>query len=398
MSRQRPFYPAHLRVIAEDFSRAPYLRSRDLGKYTGGFDRTRDTSVHLEAAVRWLCRAQDVPGDRGVSTAYTFAAGWMASYPETTGYIVPTLFDYAEHSGLEEYRSRAVEMADWLVSIQLGDGSFQAGPVDVDPQPSVFNTGQILLGLVRAFAETGGEHYRESANRAGDWLAQVQDPDGAWRQFAYYGIPHVYYTRVSWALLELFSLTGRDPHGEAALAQLAWALGQQADNGWFRNNSFDGASNPFTHNIVYAAEGFLGAGVAANRPEYIRAAEKVAAALFRKFEVEKFLPGDLDEDWTSGAGYSCLTGNAQLSGLLLNLYGMNDDERYLNTALKLNEYLKSGQRLTGGNTGIEGGIRGSDPVWGSYLPYSYPNWAVKFFVDALLLEHRAVTDLGSDGR
>ena len=31
-----------------------------------------------------------------------------------------------------------------------------------------------------------------------------------------------------------------------------------------------------------------------------------------------------------------------------------------------------------------GGIKGSHPIWGGYDPFRYPNWAAKFFVDALL--------------
>jgi hypothetical protein len=33
-------------------------------------------------------------------------------------------------------------------------------------------------------------------------------------------------------------------------------------------------------------------------------------------------------------------------------------------------------------------VAGSFPIWGRYAPLSYPNWAAKFFVDALLLERK----------
>ena len=50
---------------------------------------------HLTAAIAWLCRAQDVCPDGGMSYGYDIRNGWMPAYPETTGYIVSTLFDYA---------------------------------------------------------------------------------------------------------------------------------------------------------------------------------------------------------------------------------------------------------------------------------------------------------------
>jgi hypothetical protein len=33
-----------------------------------------------------------------------------------------------------------------------------------------------------------------------------------------------------------------------------------------------------------------------------------------------------------------------------------------------------------------GAIPGSFPIWGRYEPFAFPNWATKFFCDALLLE------------
>jgi hypothetical protein len=398
LAREKPVRRGHRKVLLDDLVRLPMLTHRDLYKFAGPDAEARTTRRHLDATMSWLCRAQDRDGDRGVATAYSFGDGWMASYPETTGYIVETFFDYADYSGDEQYRRRAGEMADWLVSIQLDDGAFQAGPVDKPPKPSVFNSGQILLGLVRAQRETGDARFLDAAVRCGDWLASVQDGDGAWRQFAYQGIPHVYYTRVAWALVELHAISGHDRHRDSAVRQLRWALGKQTDNGWFSDNSFDTDSDPFTHTIVYAAEGLLGAGRLLGDSEMLSAADKVGAALARKFEVQKFLPGQLDSSWKSDVRYTCLTGDAQLAGLLINLYDAScGDERYLNTALKLNDFVKSTQLLEGAPPFAIGGVKGSDPIWGAYLSYSYPNWAAKFFADALLLEERALARLAAEG-
>jgi len=48
--------------------------------------------------------------------------------------------------------------------------------------------------------------------------------------------------------------------------------------------------------------------------------------------------------------------------------------------------LKSLQILESSNDGITGGVKGSHPIWGYYKMFSYPAWAVKFFIDALLEE------------
>ena len=41
---------------------------------------------------------------------------------------------------------------------------------------------------------------------------------------------------------------------------------------------------------------------------------------------------------------------------------------------------------------MRGAIKGSHPIWGGYLFGTYPNWAVKFFMDALLLEEAVVEE------
>jgi hypothetical protein len=34
---------------------------------------------------------------------------------------------------------------------------------------------------------------------------------------------------------------------------------------------------------------------------------------------------------------------------------------------------------------VRGAIKGSQPAWGAYSRLTFPNWATKFFVDAMLL-------------
>ena len=130
----------------------------------------------VEAATQWLCRAQDrsASADGGVARDYSLIKGWATSYPETTGYIVPTLLDLARELDDDSLRTRARRMLDWLVSIQFPAGGFQGGKADAPrPLPVTFNTGQILLGLAPGSSEFG-EPYRASMHRAARWLADTQ--------------------------------------------------------------------------------------------------------------------------------------------------------------------------------------------------------------------------------
>jgi hypothetical protein len=49
-------------------------------------------------------------------------------------------------------------------------------------------------------------------------------------------------------------------------------------------------------------------------------------------------------------------------------------------------FLKRSQRMTNGDPTVIGAIAGSLPIWGGYSRFEFPNWAAKFFADALMMD------------
>src|SRR5262245_65419953 len=86
---------------------------------------------NLQSAYQWLCIAQDAAGDGGVAGCYNLLKGWGASYPETTGYIIPTFFHCAETFNNPDARRRAIRMADWDIDVQLPSGAVRTGTLAV---------------------------------------------------------------------------------------------------------------------------------------------------------------------------------------------------------------------------------------------------------------------------
>ena len=82
-----------------------------------------------------------------------------------------------------------------------------------------------------------------------------------------------------------------------------------------------------------------------------------------------------------------------MSLIWLWLYDRDGDVRFLNAALKAIDLVKCAQVLTNDNPGLEGGIPGSDPIWGDYIRLGVPSWAAKFFVDALIEKRRVMDGL-----
>jgi uncharacterized protein YyaL (SSP411 family) len=355
-----------------------------------------ENDIHLREAVSWIARAQEAGEDRGVSGGYSFEDGWIASYPETTGYIIPTLLAFAHHAQESVCRERALQMAEWLLTCQLQNGAFPGHFVDRRNPPVVFNTGQIIFGLLAAYEASGATRFLDSCVRAAAWLIEVQDEDGAFRKFDYLGEVHCYNSRTAWALIELAFATNNKDFTRAAARHLDWVVQQQLKNGWFCNAAFSPDQDPFLHTIAYTAQGLLESGLRLGHERYWRAAQLACDALLVHVSEVGFIPARFNSEWKPTANYSCLTGNAQMAVCWLRFYQAMQTAIYLESAQRALRFLKSLQDCGTRNPGIRGAIKGSHPIYGRYLFGTYPNWAAKFFVDALLLEE--TIQLGSHQR
>lgn len=345
----------------------------------------RPTEEALRLVIDWILRAQQ--SDGGIPAYYSLMRGYSESYPEVTGYIVPTLYDFARLVGDSRAAQAAERATNWLMSLRLSSGAFPAGLHTREAEPSVFNSGQILQGLVRAYVETQRAEILEAASATGDWLASVQSEEGSWASVgAYQGEAHTYYSMVAWALALLARESKVARHRAAAERNLDWVLGHIQPSGWTSGINLKGYPT-FLHFIAYVIQGVLESGISLERRDAIEAASRSAWVLLRKFEVHKALMGAYEPDFKSGMSFTCLTGNAQMSCVWLRLFEVTGELRYFNGALKINELLKESLR-TSGNRGALGGVAGSYPIWGAYQPLRYISWGCKFLADALMLELR----------
>jgi hypothetical protein len=355
--------------------------------------------VHMDAAVEWLCHAQDELDCGGVSAGYSMQNGWREAYPETTGYIIQTFLKYSRFVDDSNYLKRAIKMGDWEIKIQLSNGAVRGG-VGHNKNPIVFNTGQVILGWVNLFEETGFDRFKQAAIRAADWLLKIQDEDGKWSKFVYLNIPHSYHTEVAWSILDVYKITQNENYLNAARKQIVWTLSNARENGWFEQAAFTKDRLPITHTIGYTLQGLLESakyfepGLKDNVEKIVH---KACVNIMLKNKdgknnkhnfIKKYLQASFDESWNSSDKYSCLTGSCQIAICILELNKIHKNTKLLNAALNTIEQIKSTQILKSKNKKIRGGIQGSYPIWGKYMPYFFPNWAAKYFVDVLMLKEK----------
>lgn len=136
------------------------------------------------------------------------------AYPEVTGYLIPTLYDYGE-------RDLARRCADWLLTVQNISGGYPA----MNGVLHTFDTAAIVEGLERTHKETERTQYQFAADKARQWIDTMRLPDGTYREGP--GRP------TSQHLIRVNGIMGNDP-------------------GWFKINL-----DCRTHYIAYALEGYL---------------------------------------------------------------------------------------------------------------------------------------------
>ena len=355
----------------------------------------------IARCTQWLCLAQDKSAshDGGVARDYSLLTGWATSYPETTGYIIPTMIAMARRDDDAGLHARARRMLDWCVAIQFPEGGFQGGKIDATPRvPVTFNTGQILLGLVAGAAEYQDPRYLDAMHRAAAWLRDTQDADGCWRRFptpfAKRG-EKAYETHVSWGLFEAERIAPGHGYGAAGLRQVEWALTKQQPNGWFASNCLTDADQPLTHTIGYVLRGVLEAQLLSGRADLLQAAVRTANSLLGAIGPGGYMAGRLDRNFSPAANYACLTGSVQIAHCFFLLYRLTGEGRYLGAGRMLTAFVRRTVRLEGDDART-GGIKGSFPVNGDYGQWQYLNWAAKFCIDANLLEIE-LADAGSLG-
>ncbi len=344
--------------------------------------------MRTKAALNWLHRSIAATGGQGSSHSWHPLLGWNKAYPETTGYIIPTLFDYAALYRDLSLCKLALDCAHWLCSIQLPSGAF-TGLLAGNTQPSIFNSSQILFGLARVVQENPeNKTVCAAIEKCAHWLLSELEEDSSWKRHAFVpGFTPSYYTYAIRGVLaanELMQDAGIQQKMQQALNYYAQRF---QSNHAVRDWGFKPGKAAFTHTIAYTLAGFLECSLVLKDSEAYWKTLAAADKLLREREkASGRTAGRYDERWEGDYRFICVTGNAQLSVLYRRLFELTGDEKHKAASASFLREILPSQKLSG-NLSRVGGLPGSVPFWGPYLPFRYPNWAAKFFLDAMLPFH-----------
>lgn len=343
------------------------------------------------AALDWLRRSIAVTGGKGSSHSYSPFFGWQKAYPETTGYLIETLFDYAEIKRDDSLRDLAFGCARWLASIQLPGGAFP-GLLAGNTKPSVFNTSQILFGLARAVEESPVRSperrtFHDALRSATEWLVSQLEPDYSWKKHAY--VPDFtpsYYTRGVWGVLKANRILQNNDIENVMRNALKFYAQRLLPDGAVRDWGFRPGKPAFTHTIAYTLEGFLECALLLGEQQIIEkkilTGEKILSIMN---ENGGRLAGRYGEQWRGDYSFLCVTGHCQMSVFYRRLWEITGEEKCRKAARQLLMEVIDCQKLAR-NLNTFGALAGSRPLWGPYMRFRYPNWGAKFFLDAMRRE------------
>jgi malonyl-CoA O-methyltransferase len=310
--------------------------------YTRRVAMRPSTESAAARTIEWIRRHESPSGGIYVNSQH------QEAYPEVTGYLVPTLLRCGE-------RGLAIRLVRWLVCIQRGEGAF------TDPnagQPNVFDTGQVLRGLLAGVGLV--PQARDAARRAAEYLC-AEMCDGGREGFGprYHDeryrdeIPETIHLYVLPALYQAAAVFQEPRYRTAAERCLRY----------YRSHPHALDLDRITHYLAYELEAFIDLG----HPE-------AATPILDKLRAEQDSGGGIRG--AAGATWVCAPGLAQLAVCWYKLGEWEPADRAV-------RWLEAHQSPSGG---FLGGYGQNVTYCGTDEELS---WSAKFFLDAHLLRVRS---------
>lgn len=310
-------------------------------------DNTVDWIAKMKLAEKWIIN--NTVYNEGIINN----SEYRKSYPEVTGYYIPTLLKWG-------YRDLAKQYTRWLCSIQHNDGSWY----DTEgTAPYVFDTAQILKGLV-AMADIMPE-IKVNIAKGCDWMLSRIDGDGRL----------VTPTKEAWGksgecseLIHLYCLTPLIDAAKILDVPQYESEARRVQKYYINNYRKEILDFSFlSHFYAYVMEALCNLG------EY-ELAKEAMKSMSDILDEKGYVPAYRNVNWV------CSTGMFQLA---IVWYELGDIERG-NKAL---EYAAKLQNETGGWYGSYAVSENPEVLntkeFPTYIADGEISWAVKYFLDAV---------------
>ena len=312
-------------------------------------------------------------------------------YPETTGYTIGTLINLKKLKFNDQYKwlNEAPEKAlRSLLTYQLKSGGFTGGRKGMKNfgYPSFFNSGQISLGVMDYFEYKNDFEYEYIVLKLNNFFKTSLKDGFIKKDLCFRGRDSTYYTRALWGASRIFNYSG-DIEGIKLVKNVAdsFLLRQEQDGSFNKWGFYDDYN--VLHTIIYTLRGFWELGNILKNEKYIESSINGMLWLQKKGNRVKVGSRSVAASFPDQRiNELCLTGLAQQAILASKMKLHNIKLEYNFHIQHPLEILKSSQFLATINTDLEGTLLGSRPFNGRYQGNCCPQWAMKFFIDILMID------------
>ena len=359
-----------------------------------------DDKTHLTRSINWIKNAQDAFPDGGISRAFNLhgenlksnKVGWQLSYPETSGYILPSLIEANKFLFDKDLDHRINRLGDFLIQMSK-DGKVRGGSLNKIENYSIFDTGQVLRGLIDYYKIRNNGKILKNIKKCSDYILESELEDtGKFRadNLAKNSIKYIDNDTINIyvvpPLIQAGEILNDEKYKDLSKRILAYTISKQKMNGYFENSDFYSNNNTLTHNIGYILEGLIETAHHLNDLSIIDKTDITLKKLCELIDDKGNINSRYSDNWQTASKDNCLTGSSQIAISLLKSNNIKKNDNFRKKALLILDNLKTYQNnyLENFGGGI-GAMWGSWPINGNYQPYEAINWANKFFIDLINL-------------
>lgn len=332
----------------------------------------------LKQNMYWVKNSFKVNNNLGSSKYKTSWGRWASDYPETTGYLIPTLINSSELLKDKSLHTLAEQQVTYFKSLQLCSGGFAIEKGNA--KSYVFDSAQILIGLINLYNSNKNNDILLMIKHCYSWLINSLNNNGKFESSNYKNNYNPsYYSRIVWSFFNAESIL--NVKSEKSLTLYHHMKSLLNTNGTFNDCSFDGSSFAFTHNLIYSYRGLWESAIEIDDNSFMVVLKNHLLSITQKIIKDRHFNGEYNNEWKTQSRFICTTGNAQLVTLLLSVFGTEYEDILKACQILINPLLNQQKKMTLFN---KGAIPSSIPVWEKYQRFRYTNWTQKFYSDALI--------------
>ncbi len=337
------------------------------------FGGTERLTLQLVNCLNWIEKSFKINNNQGSSAYRSIFSNWAPAYPETTGYLIPSLINASEILQEDKWFALAKKQIQYFKSIQLSNGAF---PVNKNqPTPLAFDTSQILLGLLLYYKKTGDSDCIAMIQSCYSWIISTISDKGIIERYNLHNkFNPSYYTRIAWSILFYEKEFGLD-HTNKSLNFYNHLKSFFNEGDFISSAGFYPDQSAYSHTVSYALRGLFESANILEDDSSFQIIKEELLKLKNQIEERQGFPGKFDKTRTGDFSFICSTGHLQLATLYLLIARLQSSQDYNSVIEILLGSILNKQRKYLFN---KGAIPSSIPIYGEYQRLKYTNWTQNF--------------------